>query len=132
MIKIFFHSISLSLWYLLNHLINAIILFLEYKAEINIADYKETSSEIKLNAVEASVEDVSPVFEKEAATFSASIKGPSKPSSVVLVHQGEMSPCLARFPTFLAFLASFVSYYVIAVFQSNFPDSLHLINNCFK
>ena len=67
----------------------------DYKAEINIADYKETTSEIKLNAVEASVEDVSPVFEKDAVTFSASIKGPSKPSSVVLVHKGEISPCLS-------------------------------------
>ena len=60
----------------------------EYKAEINIAHFKETTSEIKLNAIEASVEDISPVFEKDTATFSASIKGPSKPNSVVLVHQG--------------------------------------------
>ena len=62
---------------------------------MNIASFQETTSEIKLNAVEATVENVSPVFEKEAVTFSASIKGPSKPSSVVLVHKGEISskPC---------------------------------------
>ena len=42
-----------------------------------------------MNAVEATVADVGPVFEKAAATFSATIKGPSKPSSVVLVHQGK-------------------------------------------
>ena len=42
-----------------------------------------------LNAVEATVAEVTPVFEKDSASFSVTVKGPSQPSKVELVHGGE-------------------------------------------
>ena len=49
-----------------------------------------TTAEITLKAVEATIAEVTPVFEKDSASFSVTImKGPGKPSRVMLVHGGE-------------------------------------------
>jgi hypothetical protein len=58
-----------------------------YRAQVQIAGFKETTSEVKLEAVGAEVSTVNPVFEKESVPFSAKITGPRKPSSVFFVHE---------------------------------------------
>ena len=53
-----------------------------------MASFKETTTEVKLEAVSATLAEVKPVFEKDPVSFSVTIKGPSKPASVLLVHEG--------------------------------------------
>jgi len=48
---------------------------------------KERTAEVQLKAVTATMSDVTPVFEKDTVTFSVTVEGPDKPSSVLLVHQ---------------------------------------------
>ena len=59
----------------------------EYRAQIHIATFSETTDVVELQAVNFTINEVPPVFEKESVLFSAMIKGPSKPSSVLLVQE---------------------------------------------
>jgi len=58
-----------------------------YRTQVQIASLKETTAEIHLKAVTATMPDVAPVFEKDTVTFSVTVEGPDKPSSVLLAHQ---------------------------------------------